>query len=101
MSKPLYQIIERPIISEKSVRESVNGRYTFRCKPGANKTEIAQAVAGLFDVKVAVVNTTNVKGKTKRVGRAPQGKKADWKKAVVTLAEGSASQRLTEIFQGA
>ena len=44
MSKPLYEIIERPIITEKSVRLSQAGRYTFRCKPSANKTEIKKAI---------------------------------------------------------
>jgi large subunit ribosomal protein L23 len=56
--------------------------------PNANKTEIKQAVETLFDVKVASVSTANVKGKVKRTGRI-MGKRSDWKKAYVTLAEGA------------
>ena len=73
MSKPIYEIIERPLITEKSVRLSQQGRYSFRCKTGANKIEIRQAVEQAYDVKVANVNTLTVKGKTKRVGRARPG----------------------------
>ncbi len=101
MSKPLYEILERPVISEKSVKESMNGRYTFKCKTGANKIEIKEAIEEVFEVKVASVNTLTVKGKTKRVGRGRAGKTADYKKAMITLEEGSTSQRLKDIFEGA
>ena len=101
MSKPLTQIIERPLITEKSVRESQNGRYTFRCKKAANKVEIKQAVEGFYDVKVKAVNTLIVKGKIKRTGKGRPGKTADWKKAIVTLAPDSGATRLKEIFEGA
>jgi large subunit ribosomal protein L23 len=101
MSKPLYEIIERPIITEKSVRLSQEGRYTFRCKKGANKLEIKQAVEAFYEVEVAAVNTLNVKEKNRQVGRARQGKKADWKKAIVTLKADSKATRLKEIFEGA
>lgn len=101
MSKPLYEILERPLITEKSVRLSQQGRYSFRCKTSANKIEIRRAVEQAYGVKVANVNTLTVKGKIKRVGRARPGKAADWKKAVVTLAPGDRATRLKEIFEGA
>jgi large subunit ribosomal protein L23 len=101
VSKPLYEIIERPLITEKSVRLSQQGRYSFRCKPAANKIEIRQAVEQAYGVKVTEVNTLIVKGKHKRVGRARPGKTADWKKAIVTLAPESKATRLKEIFEGA
>ena len=101
MSKPLYEIIERPLITEKSVRLSQEGRYSFRCKTSANKIEIRQAVEQAYGVKVVDVNTLTVKGKVKQVGRARRGKVADWKKAIVTLAADDKATRLKEIFEGA
>jgi len=101
VSKPLYEILDRPLITEKSVRLSQQGRYSFRCKPSANKIEIRQAVEQAYGVKVTEVNTLIVKGKHKRVGRARPGKTADWKKAIVTLAPESKATRLKEIFEGA
>lgn len=100
MSKPLSEIIERPLITEKSVRESQGGRYTFRCRTSANKIEIAQAVGQFYDVKVKAVNTLIVKGKIKRT-RGRVGKTADWKKAIVTLQPDDKATRLKEIFEGA
>lgn len=101
MSKPLYEILDRPVISEKSVKESMQGRFTFKCKTSANKVEIKEAIESVFDVKVKSVNTLTVKGKSKRMGRGRVGKAADFKKAIVTLQDGSTSQRLKEIFEGA
>lgn len=101
MSKPLYEIIERPLITEKSVRMSQQGRYTFRCKTSANKYEIREAVERAYEVKVAGINTLTVKGKIKRAGRARPGKTVDWKKAIVTLAPDAKATRLKEIFEGA
>jgi large subunit ribosomal protein L23 len=101
MSKPLSEIIERPLITEKSVRLSQEGRYSFRCKTAANKIEIRAAVEQAYDVKVAEVNTLTVKGKTKRTGRGRPGRTADWKKAIVTLEAGDKATRLKEIFEGA
>ena len=100
-SRPLHEILERPVITEKSVRMSQQGRYTFRCRTSANKIEIRRAVETAYDVKVVDVNTLIVRGKTKRVGRARPGKTADWKKAIVTLAPGDKATRLKEIFEGA
>jgi large subunit ribosomal protein L23 len=101
VSKGIHQIIERPVISEKSVQQSQAGRYTFRCRPDANKIEIRQAVEQAFDVRVANVNTLIVKGRVKQVGRRRPGKTPDWKKAIVTLAPDSRATRLKEIFEGA
>jgi large subunit ribosomal protein L23 len=101
MSKALQNIVERPIITEKSVRLSQQGRYTFRCLTSANKIEIRQAIEQLFDVPVAEVNTLIVKGRTKQVGRRRPGKTPDWKKAIITLGPDAKATRLKEIFEGA
>ena len=101
MSKPLHQIIERPIITEKSVKASMNDRYTFRCKTDANKIEIKSAIEAAFGLKVATVNTLIVKGKHKQVGKGRPGKVADYKKALITLLPGENNARLKEIFEGA
>ncbi len=101
MSKALQNIVERPIITEKSVRLSQQGRYTFRCLTSANKIEIRQAIEQLFDVPVADVNTLIVKGRIKQVGRRRPGKTPDWKKAIITLGPDAKATRLKEIFEGA
>ncbi len=82
-----YRIIIRPLITEKitNLREKFN-RYGFEVSRDANKHQIKQAVETLFKVKVTEVTTMNVMGKTKRLGRN-QGKRPDWKKAIVTLAK--------------
>lgn len=94
--KSAYEIIERPLVTEKSMAGTEQGKYTFRVNKNANKIEIANAVEQLFNVKVDSVNTISVKGKKKRLGRHPEGKTADWKKAIVTLKPG---YRI-EIFEG-
>lgn len=65
-----------------------DNKYTFQVAMGANKTEIRQAVEAIFNVKVVNVNTIRVLGKTKRMGRF-EGKRSDYKKAIVKLAEGN------------
>ena len=83
-----YSIILRPVVTEKSMGEKeLMNKVTFEVHPKANKQEIKYAVEKLFDVKVLKVNTVRVKGKKRRVGRV-EGKKKDWKKAIVTLAPG-------------
>lgn len=77
-------IIIRPIVTEKSNDELAIGKYTFEVAKDATKTEIRQAVEKLFDVKVLKVNTINVLGKKKRMG-VHQGKRPDWKKAIVRI----------------
>ncbi len=81
-------IIIRPIITEKTMTGNAMKMYTFEVAKNANKIEIKKAVEELFGVKVARVNTLNVKGHLRRQGRY-QGYTSDWKKAYVTLTEDS------------
>lgn len=84
----ILQVLLAPHVSEKStLAADANGQHVFKVLPGASKTEIKQAVEQLFEVKVAQVRVMNVKGKTKRFGQR-EGKRSDWRKAYVTLAEG-------------
>lgn len=79
------EVILRPVITEQSMRDLEEGKYTFEVDRRANKTLVKQAVEALFDgVKVAKVNTINVDGKAKRMGRYA-GFTRKYKKAVVTL----------------
>lgn len=91
-----YDVIIKPIITEKSMMDIEEGKYTFRVATDANKTEIKNAVEVVFGVKVARVNTMNVNGKVKRQGRFV-GKRADWKKAIITL---TAESKAIELFEG-
>lgn len=90
-------IIVRPVITEKATRLLEENKYTFVVAREANKIEIKRALEEIFAVKVKAVNTANFKGKRKRVGRFPYGYKPRWKKAIVTLAEGS---KPIELFEG-
>ena len=81
------EIIIRPLITEKSTTLMAEGKYVFEVAKAANKIEIAKAVSEIFKVKVADVNTINVEGKVKRMGRSV-GKRSDYKKAIVKLAAG-------------
>ena len=94
--KAPQDIIIKPVITEKSMDELQNGKYTFKVAKNANKIEIKKAVEALFGVEVAKVNTLTVNGKAKRVGRF-EGRTSDWKKAVVTLTEDS---KTIEFFEG-
>lgn len=87
--RPLHQILKKPLITEKSTlqKETVNV-VSFEVGRDASKIEVRQAVEKAFDVKVKDVNTMVVAGKTKRFGRNV-GKRSTWKKAYVTLEEGS------------
>ena len=86
--RTLFEVIRRPIISEKSTAlAEVANRYAFEVAVKANKQEIKDAVQRLFKVKVLNVRTMVMHGKVKRVGRF-ETKRANWKKALVTLAEG-------------
>lgn len=95
--KHYSEIIRTPLITEKGtlVNEQAN-QVLFRVAPDANKVEIQKAVEQFFNVKVVKVRTVRVLGKTRRVGRS-FGRRSDWKKAYVTLAEG---QRI-DFFEGA
>lgn len=87
-------ILIRPLITEKSTELMAEGKYVFVVAKKANKIEIANAVKEIFDVKVDKVNTVNVKGKTKRIGRT-SGKRPDYKKAIVKLAAGETIEFFT------
>jgi large subunit ribosomal protein L23 len=89
-------IIRKPLISEKSTGLMEQMKYAFQVDPKANKVEIKKAVEELFKVKVKDVNTIRVSGKIKRMG-AHSGRRPNWKKAIVTLEEGS---KPIEIFEG-
>jgi large subunit ribosomal protein L23 len=91
-----YDVVIRPIITELSMDEVANRKYTFKVAVNANKTEVKQAIEGIFDVDVAKVNIMNVNGKLKRMGKTI-GRTASYKKAIVTLTEDS---KEIEIFQG-
>ena len=84
MMKTAQDIIIDPVITEASMAAIAQKKYTFRVMKKVNKQEIASAVEELFGVKVAKVNTINVRGRSKRMG-LHSGKTADWKKAIVTL----------------
>ncbi len=94
--KDARDIIIRPIITERSTADGENKKYTFEVAKSANKIEIANAVKEIFDVDVDKVNTMNMKGKVKRVGRSV-GRRKNWKKAIVTLTPDSKS---IEFFEG-
>jgi large subunit ribosomal protein L23 len=96
--KSINQILDRPLITEKTVALAKQNKYTFRVFPDANKIEIRDAIQQAFNVKVLKVNVVNVSGKRKRIGlrRFREGRTADWKKAIITVAEG---QRIP-IFEG-
>ena len=92
-----YDIIIRPVITERSMNSVADKKYVFEVAPTAGKIEIKKAVEEIFGVKVAKVNTLNMYGKAKRLGRYPAGRRASWKKAMVTLTEDSKS---IEFFEG-
>ena len=84
----LMKVLLAPIVSEKSTRlADASRQFVFKVLPGASKPDIRKAVELMFDVKVDSVQISNVRGKIKRHG-ATIGRRADWKKAYVTLAEG-------------
>lgn len=97
MNKQIYEILKRPLITEKSTLEKeANNKLFFEVDRRANKIEIKQAVEQIFKVDVLSVATVNVAGKKKRVGRHFT-QHPDWKKAIVTIKPG---QRV-EFFEGA
>ena len=81
-------VLLRPLITEKTSLMMQENKYTFKVPVTANKTEIRQAIEAIFNVKVVNVNTVRVEGKVKRMGRY-EGKRSDYKKAIVKLAEGN------------
>jgi large subunit ribosomal protein L23 len=88
MSRDPRAVILRPLMTEKSMRQKEEqNTVAFRVRPDANKIEIRTAVETIFNVKVAAVRTASFEGKLKRMGRH-QGRRRDWKKAIVTLRPG-------------
>ena len=85
--KPNYEILVRPLITEKSMKLVDEGKYTFEVKQGANKVEVKKAVEELFKVEVTAVNMMNTQRKKRRVGKY-EGLRPAVQKAIVTLAEG-------------
>ena len=94
--KMVQDIIIKPIITEASMDNLADKKYTFKVLAGATKPEIANAVETMFGVKVASVNTINMKRKPKRLG-VHSGYTSEWKKAVVTL---TADSKTIEFFDG-
>ena len=95
--KSAYDVIKRPVITEQSMESVADKKYVFMVDLEANKTEIKAAVEEIFGVKVAKVNTVRMQGKMKRTGAYPAGRRAEYKKAVVTLTVDS---KTIEFFEG-
>ena len=91
-----YDIIIRPIITERAMSGAADKKYVFEVAKDAGKIEIKKAVEEIFGVKVKKVNTISMKGRKRRMGRN-EGYTSDWKKAVVTLTEES---KTIEFFDG-
>lgn len=83
----VYDVLTKPVVTEKTTLLNELNKYTFKVAPDANKNNVKLAVEEIFDVKVSKVNVLNVKGKVKRF-RGRVGKQSGYKKAIVTLAEG-------------
>ena len=94
--KLAQDIIIKPIITEKSMQDAQERKYTFKVAKDANKIEIKNAAEQLFGIEVAKVNTMPVRGQLRRQGMA-QGRTASWKKAIVTITPDS---KTIEFFDG-
>ena len=92
-----YDIIRRPIITEQSMEAVADKKYVFEVAVNASKPEIKAAVELAFGVKVEKVNTIRMQGKVKRTGAYPAGRRAAYKKAIVTL---TADSKTIELFEG-
>ena len=92
-----YDIIKRPVITEQSMEAVADKKYVFEVDINANKTEIKAAIEAIFEVKVAKINTIRMQGKVKRTGAYPAGRRAAYKKAIVTL---TADSKTIELFEG-
>lgn len=92
----MYDIIRAPVVTEKSTRGAEVNQVTFRVAMDATKPEIKKAIETLFKVKVKRVNTIRVNGKRKRFQGRP-GRRADYKKAIVSLAEGEMIDVMTGV----
>ena len=92
-----YDIIIKPVITEQSMADVADKKYVFKVAINATKTEIKAAIETIFEVKVAKVNTVRMEGKVKRTGAYPAGRRAAYKKAIVTL---TADSKTIEFFEG-
>ena len=92
-----YDIVIKPVITEQSMADIADKKYVFQVAINATKTEIKAAVEEVFGVKVAKVNTIRMMGKMKRTGAYPAGRRAAYKKAIVTL---TADSKTIEFFEG-
>ena len=93
----MYDIVKRPVITEQSMESVADKKYVFEVDINANKTEIKAAIEAIFEVKVAKINTIRMQGKVKRTGAYPAGRRAAYKKAIVTL---TADSKTIELFEG-
>jgi len=91
----LYEVLRRPLVTEKNTELQMQGKYVFEVDEGANKPQIKQAVEKAFDVTVTGVNVMNIRSRVRRVGRRKLSTPS-WKKAIVTLQPGDK----IEIFEG-
>jgi large subunit ribosomal protein L23 len=91
-----HDVIVRPVVTERSMEDMAERKYTFVVNKNANKIEIKHAVEQAFGVKVEKVNTIRMEGKTKRMG-IHEGRRPDWKKAIVKL---TADSKTIEFFEG-
>ena len=95
--KSAYDIILRPVITEQSMEAADDKKYVFYVLPTATKPQIKAAIEEIFDVKVEKVNTLRMDGKKKRQGAYPEGRTAQYKKAMVKL---TADSKTIEFFEG-
>jgi large subunit ribosomal protein L23 len=93
----IYQVLKRPILTEKTDLQRDENQYVFEVDRRANKLQVKEAVEVLFEVEVLAVNTMNMKPKRRRMGRKMLVTRPAWKRAVVTLAPG---ERIQEFFEG-
>lgn len=93
----VYQVLKRPILTEKSDYQRDDNQYVFEVDRRANKLQIKEAVEMIFDVEVAAVNTMIMKPKRRKLGRKSITTRPAWKRAVVTLAAG---ERIQDFFEG-
>lgn len=99
MNLTSHDIIRKPVITEKTMAAMADNKYTFIVHIDSNKSQIKRAVEEVFDVKVQSVQTSRTMGKTKRMG-VHVGKRADYKKAIVTLTKDSKTIEFFEGLQG-
>jgi large subunit ribosomal protein L23 len=93
----VYQVLKRPILTEKTDYQRDDNQYVFEVDRRANKLQIKEAVETIFDVEVRAVNTMVMKPKRRRLGRRVLTTRPAWKRAVVTLAPG---ERIQDFFEG-